>query len=253
MKLSRRTLMRVTGVAVGGTAIGASTATASFSDGEEVQMTTDLNGREGPGLHYDVVRTYPEGTTGEIMNGPEESDGYTWWGLHVPSYGEWVWCAGTYLTSGGGGSPGDCTDQYYTSQNVDDLARVITSEASISETPARTAVGFTVLTRMEQQGVSTVRDVWGAYARNQSPTAEITSLADDILRCAVSDNSGGATHFYSPMSMPKEGEDTSGYDTSGGLEWTEGLDRRNYRPGWALDLEYVPVDGVPEREFKFYR
>ncbi|WP_440769837.1 SH3 domain-containing protein [Natronorubrum sp. DTA28] len=249
-------MIRLTGAAIGGAAIGASmsTATASFADGEAVQMTADLNGREGPGLHYDVVRTYPAGTEGEIMNGPEESDGHTWWGLHVPSYGEWVWCAGDYLTSDSdGGSPGGCTDQYYTTQNVEDLARVIMSEASISDTPARTAVGFTVPTRMEQQGVSSVRDVWDAYARNQSPTAEITALADDILQCAVADNSDGATHFYSPMSMPKEGDDTSGYDTGGGLEWTEGLDRRNYRPGWALDLERIFVDGVPEREFKFYR
>ncbi|SDR16377.1 peptidoglycan recognition protein family protein [Natronobacterium texcoconense] len=69
-----------------------------FEDGDTVETTVDLNGREGPGLHYDVVRTYPTGTTGEIMNGPETSDGYTWWGIHFPSYNEWVWCVEQYLT-----------------------------------------------------------------------------------------------------------------------------------------------------------
>lgn len=69
----------------------------TFEDGDQIRTTTDLNGREGPGLHYDVVRTYPEGTEGEIMNGPETNDGYTWWGIHFPSYGEWVWCVEQYL------------------------------------------------------------------------------------------------------------------------------------------------------------
>lgn len=69
-----------------------------FQDGDQIVTTADLNGREGPGLHYDVVRTYPEGTQGEIMNGPETSDGYTWWGVHYPSYNEWVWCVEDYMT-----------------------------------------------------------------------------------------------------------------------------------------------------------
>ncbi|WP_255167771.1 SH3 domain-containing protein [Natrononativus amylolyticus] len=252
MEWSRRTLIRTAGASIGTTAVlGASLpASASFQDGDTVRTTTDLNGREGPGLDYEVKRAYPEGTEGEIMNGPETADGITWWGIHFSSYGEWVWCSGNYLEDASGG---DCTDRFHTSQNVDDLARIIMSEASISDTPARTAVGFTVPTRMEQQGVTSVRDVWDAYAIGQDPTAEMIDLADDILACAVADNSGGATHFYSPMSMPKEGEDTSGYDTDGGLEWTEGLDERNYRPGWSLDLERVYVDGVPEMEFKFYR
>ncbi|WP_247002105.1 N-acetylmuramoyl-L-alanine amidase [Halosolutus gelatinilyticus] len=68
-----------------------------FQDGDQVRTTTGLNGREGPGLNYDVVRTYPEGTQGEIMNGPETNDGYTWWGIHFPSYNEWVWCVERYL------------------------------------------------------------------------------------------------------------------------------------------------------------
>lgn len=68
-----------------------------FRDGDAIQMTTDLNGREGPGLGYTVVNTYPTGTTGEIVNGPETNDGYTWWGVHVPAYNDWVWCVEEYL------------------------------------------------------------------------------------------------------------------------------------------------------------
>lgn len=251
MKLPKRTVLKIAGASIGGTGLVAATANAErFKDGDSVRTTVDLNGRKGPGLDDDIKRTYPEGTQGEIMNGPETNDGYTWLGIHFPDYGEWVWCVERYLedTSAGG-----CTDRYYSAQNVEDLARIIMSEASISDTPARTAVGFTVPTRMRNRGVDQVREVWDAYARNQDPTNTIRNLANDILSCCLNDNSGGSTHFYSPMSMPKEGGDTSGYDTDGGLEQTEGLNRRNYRPGWAVELKRVYVNGVKEKEFKFYR
>lgn len=68
-----------------------------FQDGDQVVTTTDLNGREQPCLNDDVVQVLPEGTQGEIMNGPTDCDGITWWGLHVPAYGVWVWCSGNYL------------------------------------------------------------------------------------------------------------------------------------------------------------
>ncbi len=71
----------------------------AFYDGESVHTTVDLNGRTGPGLNYDVVDTYPTGTEAEVVNGPEANDGYTWWGLHVPAYGDWVWCVERYLDS----------------------------------------------------------------------------------------------------------------------------------------------------------
>ena len=59
--------------------------------------SSGLNGREGPGLHYDVVGTYQNGEEGYIMNGPEWSDGYTWWGVHFPRPNDWVWCVEDWL------------------------------------------------------------------------------------------------------------------------------------------------------------
>ena len=70
------------------------------------------------------------------------------------------------------------------------------SEASVSDTPARQAVGFTVPTRMDRNGVSSVRDVWDAYATNQDPTAEMVSLAEEILQCQRAHDSDGVTHSY---------------------------------------------------------
>ncbi|MCW3052062.1 MAG: hypothetical protein JWN14_1232, partial [Chthonomonadales bacterium] len=48
-------------------------------------------------------------------------------------------------------------------QNQRDLARVIMSEASVGNTAERTAVGWTVLTRMHRNNVANVSDVWGGY------------------------------------------------------------------------------------------
>lgn len=70
-----------------------------FADDDGAMCTTDLNGREGPGLDYEVVETLPEGAVGRIVNGPEDNDGIRWWGLHVPAYDLWGWCSGNYLAS----------------------------------------------------------------------------------------------------------------------------------------------------------
>ena len=68
-----------------------------FQDGDEVRTTTDLNGREQPGLDSDIVATLDEGTVAEVMNGPQTVDEITWWGLHVPDEGLWVWASENYL------------------------------------------------------------------------------------------------------------------------------------------------------------
>ncbi|WP_440770252.1 N-acetylmuramoyl-L-alanine amidase [Natronorubrum sp. DTA28] len=69
----------------------------TFEMGDNVVTTTDLNGREQPCLNDDVVLTLSEGTQAEVMNGPEQCDDITWWGLYVPSANEWVWCSENYL------------------------------------------------------------------------------------------------------------------------------------------------------------
>ncbi len=69
----------------------------------------------------------------------------------------------------------------------------------------------------------------------------------------VKDWTAGANHWYSPRSMPKEGDSCKGFDCSGGLEQTEGLSKRNYRPGWAAKCPYINIAGVRPAYFKFHR
>jgi hypothetical protein len=140
--------------------------------------------------------------------------------------------------------------------NVQNLATLIMSEASIGVPVERTAVGYTVINRMIRNGTSHVSDVWRAYAHNQQPSLAIRTLAAGILQSSVADPSSGATHYYSPLSMPKEGTPAATlahYDVKGGLELVPGESKKNYRPGWALTYLAITIAGVRPLYFKFYK
>lgn len=140
-----------------------------------------------------------------------------------------------------------------TPDNIAKLSRILMSEASIGNDAERIAVGSTVLNRMKRKKTARVSNVWGAYAHNQAPTKEVKETARNLLNGKIADNTAGATHYYSPRTMPKEGESTEGYDVGGGLESTAGLLKRNYRPSWALTFEACPITGVRENYYRFYR
>ena len=137
--------------------------------------------------------------------------------------------------------------------NIADLSKVIMSEASIGNQVERTAVGFTVVNRMLRNKVTSVSDVWGTYAHRQTPIPEITSLSSQILSGKIPDPTSGATHFYSPLSMPREGDPTSGYDVGGGLERVPPLSYKTYRPSWSLTYTLITVAGTRPAYYKFYR
>ena len=144
-----------------------------------------------------------------------------------------------------------------TVQNIADLATVIMSEASVGNNTERTCVGFTVINRMIRNGKTSVKDVWRAYAHNQSATEAIKTLAGELLKGGVADPSGGCTHYYSPRGMPGETADATklkGYDTGGGLETVPGHGK-TYKPSWAAaaNFTYVAVPDVREWYFKFFR
>ncbi|WP_231189359.1 glucosaminidase domain-containing protein [Haladaptatus sp. DYF46] len=70
-----------------------------FADGEQVTPTTNLNTREQPGTSQPIVATISPGEVGEIMNGPTEKGGYTWWGVHWLDRNVWGWSVERYLDS----------------------------------------------------------------------------------------------------------------------------------------------------------
>lgn len=216
---------------------------------DAVHATDWVNVRDGPGTSAADIGTAAPGDTGNVLAGPAQADGFTWWNVEFHDDAD-GWVAANWLEEG---MLHGCNAAWDTADNRFALGKVITSEASVGTTAERRAVGYSVLNRMARNGTTEVTDEWNAYAHNQDPTAEIRDMATGILRCQEPDDSCGATHFYSPRSMPKEGEDTTGFDTGGGLEWTPGLAERNWVPSWAETYFRSYVVGARQAFFKFYR
>jgi len=149
--------------------------------------------------------------------------------------------------------------------NVDLLARVLISEASIGNQAEREAVGLTVINRMKNMRTNQVSDVvtidgFYHYATDQDPTLypEYADLARSLLAGDIADFTDGATHFFSPHSMPKQGESRKNFDCEGGLVRYTSLATAKPEevctPGWSKYLRYVNLvtTGVRPYYFEFY-
>jgi hypothetical protein len=145
------------------------------------------------------------------------------------------------------------------------LARVLISEASIGNKVERQAVGLTVINRMKKLNSKNVKEVvkvggFYHYAINQDPSLypEYAELAKQLLSGKVRDFTGGATHFYSPYSMPKQGEKTQGFDCGGGMvRYTNPENNKPVlicTPSWSKTLRYIDLAqaGVRPYYFEFY-
>ncbi len=141
--------------------------------------------------------------------------------------------------------------------NVEDLARIIISEAGGGSDAEKTMVGQVLMNRLHRAPPNwTVKQVWGAFAHRTSPTKAERELAHRIINGTEPDISQGATHFYSPNRMPKKGDSTRGADVGGGLEWSvapNGNKINNYRPGFAAQFPSVDIPGVDSKNFRVFR
>lgn len=122
----------------------------------------------------------------------------------------------------------------------------------------RAAVGWTVINRLKVGTYGdSIKDIITAqnqYAHNQQPDSEINELTEKLLQGKIDDMTEGATHFFSPISMPKEGESTSGFDIGGGLHTVTGIDGKVYFPSWAETMNYVgDLYNIRQAYFMFYR
>jgi hypothetical protein len=135
------------------------------------------------------------------------------------------------------------------------LARIIVSEASVGNEEEQRAVAWTFRNRLDR-GLSPV-----SYAMDRLPDRDwYFELAGEVLTAPPeADVTKGATHFFSPRSMPLQGEEdrckgNGGiYDCAGGLVYVEGLDAPAYAPFWHLTYEWLPVQGIRKTHFLFYR
>jgi Tol biopolymer transport system component len=121
----------------------------------------------------------------------------------------------------------------------------------------RSAVAWTALNRVKAGTFGkSVRDVVtapGQFAYGKEPTSEILDLAGRLLNGQVPDPTSGATHFFSPIGMPKDGESTAGFDVGGGLHIVLGLGKKVYFPLWTTKLAWAgELQDVRHKYYMFY-
>jgi hypothetical protein len=144
-------------------------------------------------------------------------------------------------------------------RNVQELARVMVTEAGGESEAAQIAVGWCLKNRMIRNGTAEVDRVWSpAFRHGKAATATALADAAAVLHGSTADPTDGATHFYTPLAMPKAGDATDGIDVGGGLETVPGVTQggkpiQNYAPAFALSFTQKTVAGVPEKTFKFYQ
>jgi len=88
-------------------------------------------------------------------------------------------------------------------------------------------------------------------------TNAIKTIARALLDGLTVDTTGGADYFYSPRSMPKEGDNTNNHDVRGWLELIQDSannpnNKKNYRPGWSTTYTRVTITGIREWYMKVY-
>jgi hypothetical protein len=152
------------------------------------------------------------------------------------------------------------------------LAKTIMSEAGAYPALAQTAVGWTILNRLDSgYYASEIEEIvkrW--YATNQEPTETMLELARRLLKREVVDPTAGATHFISPQSMKPE--------NNYGPYPVPGTSKRAYYPyhlkprdGWQIltatlqsyvtidyvhgpyPVQWTPIAGIDNWQFMFYR
>ena len=176
--------------------------------------------------------------------------------------------------------------------DIEWLARVITAESGQGLEIEQTCVGWTVINRIltapRKYGASPERVARSsAYAvLSRSPSYQYTGTAKRVAVTLLCDRppdpTKGATHFYSPINMPRydspqwPGEDKAKMrhyyqdrgryflwtgrrqytSTSGGWESVvdgDGKGTLRSQPGWATRMTPCDVDGVRGWRYKFYR
>jgi len=143
-------------------------------------------------------------------------------------------------------------------QDTKCLATALMSEASVGTYEERVAVAWTIFNRVSSpkfpNSICDVINQRYQYATNQEPTQELLDLSESLIANPGNDPTVGAIYFFSPRSMPKEGDDTSGYDVGGGLHDVAGIDKKVYFPSFILTQEYVgDLQDVRPAYYMFYR
>ncbi len=148
---------------------------------------------------------------------------------------------------------------HYSEANVEVLARIIRSEMGVGNEVEQRAIAWAVrnqMVRLNTRDATVARDHF-SDAHGQAPNDDARRLAQEVLSVDMGhDTTSGAIKWFSPQSMPSEGESCSGYDCGGGLitvNDTGGTAHRKFAPTFHLDMRHIAIAGVREWYVRFYK
>jgi len=176
--------------------------TRAFAEGDVVSATTTLNTREQPGTGETLVDTVDAGATAEVVNGPVDADGYTWWGLHWLDADVWGWSVEASLDAGNGGREPSTSFAVETDLTVpvDVTGREI-DDAIAAERPDSPLIGLgdTFVATQERYGVNAVYQAAHAVHESAWGTSEIAQDKRNLFGWGAEDSDpyGGAKRFAS--------------------------------------------------------
>jgi uncharacterized protein DUF4157 len=161
---------------------------------------------------------------------------------------------------------------HYTAENVAELGDIVHSEVGIGNADEKKAVAWAMRNQMIRVGTAKVASAFKVNQVSRKQTVKIdpkdlpdevrrknesAAIADEILKKAMSDDTtSGANRWWSPDSMPKEGESCAGMDCKGGLVTVKdltGKNRKVYSPSWAKDMTRVKISGVRNWRLMLYK
>jgi N-acetyl-anhydromuramyl-L-alanine amidase AmpD len=156
------------------------TTAPTFAEGDLVHATTSLHTRDQPGTNETVVDTVASDATAEVVNGPVDADGYTWWGLHWQAANVWGWSVEQYLAAGRAGGNEPSTDfdvQTDLTVPVDVTGRAL-DDAIAAERPNSPLVGLgdAFVAAQERHGVNAMYQA--AHAIHESAWGTSTIAQD---------------------------------------------------------------------------
>jgi hypothetical protein len=147
---------------------------------------------------------------------------------------------------------------HFTPANVQALAEIIQSEMGVGNDVERRAVAWCVRNQMIRHGTTDVVAARTQFrdAHDQAATAATRTIAEDILKLPMSsDITGGSIKWFSPRSMPREGQSCANVDCGGGLIDVndEGGTRvRIFAPTWHRTMRFNAITGVREWFLRVY-
>ena len=151
------------------------------------------------------------------------------------------------------------TSNHYSVANVETVAKIIRSEMGIGNAAEQRAIAWAVRNQMVRLNT---RDATAAQnhfhdASASSATDGSRHLAQEVLSVDMGhDTSGGAIKWFSPQSMPSDGQSCTGFDCGGGLITvtdTSGTNHRKYAPTFHNDMTFVPLAGVRDWFLRLYK